>query len=166
LYSSEDHIHNFACWTAARASQRGFATTDDISKAINKSGLRTLAFKELPAIKDQEEYDSKHTRICKKIEDLLKESHPQKATFGRAAKIVAIYLKTAVVIPNITESFISFIHPPIDRILLENIKKKEQLIDTVPAWTQFTKKEYYVIWNKIKGLGEGQNWMIEKYWQQ
>ena len=38
-YSFAKHLHNYACWTAARAVQRNFTTTNKIIKAIESSDL-------------------------------------------------------------------------------------------------------------------------------
>ena len=38
-YTFTKHIHNYACWTAARAVQRNFTNTQNIVKAIEATDL-------------------------------------------------------------------------------------------------------------------------------
>ena len=44
-YTFIDHLHNYSVWTAARAVQRGYTTTKNISAAIDKTELSKLAEK-------------------------------------------------------------------------------------------------------------------------
>lgn len=43
-YTFEDHLHNFAVWTSARAVQRGFTTTKNIKEVIEQTQLRAFAW--------------------------------------------------------------------------------------------------------------------------
>lgn len=168
-YSYFNHLHNYAIWTAARAAQRGFTTTKNIQAAINSTYLEKLLEGEI-SISDKEEFDRFHVTCCKQIMDKLKNllrDNSYKVTYGRAAKIVNIYIKTAIVIPN-PESNLSFIvHPPIDRILLSNlIKFKSFQFDTI-SWTQFTENDYFDVIRKQRERGYGEAiafWKIEAYW--
>jgi hypothetical protein len=95
----------------------------------------------------------------------LKANIKVKATFGRVAKIVAIYLKTAVVIRDSGESHLSkIIHPPIDRILLTNLKKEYPNIK-MRNWTQLNRDEYYILWSEMKLINEDAYWKIEAFWE-
>jgi len=171
MYTFNQHLHNYAVWTAARAAQRGFTTTENIKNAIEKTDLRNLAEGKIPQVTTEESYDEFHIKTCEKLIATfkrmnLKDDILQKATFGRAAKIVAIYLKTAVVIRDKGQSQLSkIIHPPIDRILLTKLNKKHKQIK-IENWTQLSKDEYYELWNEIKALPiyEHGFWEIEDYW--
>jgi len=49
-YSIDEHIHRYACWTAARAASAGHFSNNEISKFITVSGTRegleTLRYKD------------------------------------------------------------------------------------------------------------------------
>ena len=47
-YDIQEHIHRYAVWTAARASQRNFTTTANIRRAIEESGLRDFKLAKEP----------------------------------------------------------------------------------------------------------------------
>ncbi len=41
-YTPNEHLHNFACWTAAAAVRRGFTTNKVIADAIESSKLQIV----------------------------------------------------------------------------------------------------------------------------
>ncbi|RYE54865.1 MAG: hypothetical protein EOP48_11375 [Sphingobacteriales bacterium] len=87
-------------------------------------------------------------------------------SFGRAAKIVAIYLKTAVVIPSGGKGEkAAIIHPPIDRILLTAIatQHKDVRLMSVP-WTRLSNTDYEEIRRKILEHVGHFNWQTETFW--
>ena len=94
-YNFNQHRHNFAIWTSARAVQRNFTTTDKIAIAIEKSGLRDFA--ESHKNISKEEFNYFHIECAKK---LIKSLEAQKCTYGIASKIIAIYLKTTFILYN------------------------------------------------------------------
>lgn len=168
-YSYFGHLHNYAVWTAARAAQRGFTTTKNIQAAIDKTNLRRLLEGEI-SISDKEEFDRFHVKCCKQIMEKLEHSlgdNPSKVTFGRAAKIVNIYIKTAIVIPQ-PDSQLAFIaHPPVDRILLIGLTEQLKVKFHKISWTGFDQKDYLEIITQFRGLGFGIElpfWKIEEYW--
>ncbi|MCB0536986.1 MAG: hypothetical protein R2767_08955 [Chitinophagales bacterium] len=167
-YNMSEHTHRFAVWTAARAVQRNFTTTEVIETAINKTKLRDLAEGRIPEVIDQESYATFLIENSKTlIKELGKSVDKEKVTFGRAAKIIAVYLKTAVILPNKGVGVLcSLIHPPIDRILLTNIKKETtiDILDEIPNWTQLDQKGYFEIWKKLQSLSPEFPWKIEYYW--
>ncbi len=165
-----EYLHNYAVWTAARAAQRGFTTTKNINDAINTTNLRNLVNKD--TIVSANAFDEFHKETCTKIifhlKKVLQESKGlvDKVTYGRAAKIVNIYLKTAVVIKDLGQSQLSkIVHPPIDSILLKKIGKE---VSTFPfskrKWTQMTEVEYFEVINEIRKIETKSLWKIEKYW--
>ena len=124
-YSFTKHLLNYACWTAVRSVQRNFTNTQNIEKLIEATDLRRI---EDCNIKTENGFDSFHRKCCKQLIDNFKITIPeQKVFYGRAAKIVAIYLKTYVIIRNSGEGILAgIIHPPIDRILLTNLHKSNR----------------------------------------
>jgi len=162
----QEYNHEFAIWTAARASQRAFTTTQIIKDAINESDLNLMNIDF--NFDSQSKFDAWHDIICKKLTRSLKKTAPvEKVTYGRVAKIVNIYLKTAYIIPNKGKGrSTKFIHPPIDRILLKNLKIKFPEIGIVKiSWTLFEEKDYKDIIERIKKLNFESLWEVEKYWK-
>ncbi len=97
-YEFHDHLHNFAVWTAARAVQRSFTKTKAIKNAIDSTYLKSLIniTQEFTPVS----FDQFHRKVANQIISSLiqnDESLPEKATYGRAAKIIAIYIKTIAV---------------------------------------------------------------------
>lgn len=164
-YTFKEHIHRFAVWTAARAVQRGFSySTNEIKKAIEFSGLRNLLDGNRPIT--EREFEIAHKRWCHAIMRKLK------CSYGRAAKIVAIYIKTTIILPERGNSTLARIaHPPIDNLILSSIAKKfkkyKQLSNI--KWTRLNEEEY---WELIRILIEILKeilrrkywWELEKFW--
>jgi hypothetical protein len=161
-YDFTEHLHRYAVWTAARAAQRGFTTTKNIKQAIDATSLKELIHKPEIAVGD---FDGYHRECAKALISAFKKMKVD-ATYGRAAKIIAIYIKTAVILPNKGKSELSKIaHPPIDRILLKNVLPKG---DKIPNWTELDQKEYFELLKKIRAKIKAEemdaNWKLEVYW--
>ena len=146
-YTFSEHLHRYAVWTAARAVQRNFTTTENIKKAIEEAGLRqrvqTLA---RAAEITPDEFDQFHCEMAGKLKVGLEESTP-KVTYGRLAKIIAVYLKTSAVIRNPDSVLGRVAHPPIDRILLQNLTKGDVPMEVKKLkhinWTQLDEVAYF-----------------------
>lgn len=164
IYVFQDYIHDYSIWTAARAVQRNFTNTAKIKEAIDKSGLRQ--FSEARKCNSIEEFSEFHRLCAKQIIVALKVIGVPNATYGRAAKIISIYLKTSVVIPMSGQGDIcQLIHPPIDRILLTNLSRKHHLKKLCEkGWTSLNEDEYWSLYERIKKEGFQFNWTLEKYW--
>jgi hypothetical protein len=93
--------------------------------------------------------------LCK-----FKENLCRKISFGIAAKVVSIYVKTAEIIPTSGRSAISKVAiPPIDSYLLKGVQ-----IKTKP-WSTLGKEEYMNLVNELEEKNEGRPfWTIEYYW--
>lgn len=161
-YTFNEHRHRFAIWTAARAVQRGFCTTPTIQTAINASGLRQ--FVESDGKLTTQEFESLHRRWANELIDAF-EIQNIICSYGRAAKIIAIYLKTSLILCNQGSCHKSeLIHPPIDSILLENLytKKKIKELRSI-KWTGLEEDDY---WNLISLLKKhvSVDWRLERYW--
>ena len=162
-YSFKQHLHNYSVWTAARAVQRGFTTTRNIKIAIEKSDLQQ--FCELNFCKDVAEFEGFHRKCANQIMETFDDLDVRNATYGRASKIIAIYLKTAIVIPSKGECILSeFIHPPIDNILLSNLKK-DNILSNYEPWTTLSESKYWELCKRIKGSVTNFNWTLEEYWR-
>lgn len=162
-YTFAKHLHNYACWTAARAVQRNFTTTDKIIKAIESSDLMRV---EEMQIETPTRYDYFHSNCCNQIIDYFENELDLTASYGQAAKIVAIYLKTAVVIRYSGEGKLaSLAHPPIDRILLTNLHKKHpEIVLNNINWTELDEASYFDLISKLRSLPLNRFWELEEYW--
>lgn len=163
-YSFKDYIHDYAVWTAARAVQRGFTSTQRIQEAIDKSELHK--FSEARKCDSIEEFNDFHRLCAKQIIEAFENRGIAKATYGRATKIISIYLKTSVVIPMSGQGNIcQFIHPPIDRILLTNLSREHKLQKLCEkGWTSLNEEEYWNLYERVKREGFQFDWTLEKYW--
>ncbi len=68
-------------------------------------------------------------------------------TFGRAAKLVAVYLKAMVVVGQIVQTTLARVaHPPIDRMLLRNLARlggplrDAKLVFSMTNWTKLSRR--------------------------
>jgi hypothetical protein len=162
-YTFATHLHNYACWTAARAVQRNFTTTEKIIKAIEASDLMRVEELQIETVA---EYDKFHKTCCNQIIDFFKNQLNTTASYGRAAKIVAIYLKTAVIVRYSGEGKLAEIaHPPIDRILLTNLRKHfPQVGNEKINWTELNENGYFDLITKLRTLPFEKFWQLEEYW--
>ncbi|MEM7573855.1 MAG: hypothetical protein AAF433_13190 [Bacteroidota bacterium] len=169
-YSSSEYLHRFACWTAARAVQRRFpgANSESIKAAIDDSKLKS----KMDEICRQPTmtaamYDAWHQRMGQELKAHLTQKGMQDVSFGRAAKIIAIYFKTAW-LPRLLGTELAWVaHPPIDRQLLKALGKcklyprKQEAI----KWTSFDEDKYYACVEILRGIvSEQPFWKIEDYW--
>jgi hypothetical protein len=166
-YTFNEHLHNYAVWAAARAVARNFTNTANVKSAIEKTELRSLL--------DSNEkftiasFDQFHRETSGKIIAHLKfidNELEKKATYGRAAKIIAIYIKTAIVIRDSGMSNLARIaHPPIDRILLTNANEKHKNLGlTTDNWTQLSEGKYFELIKKLRTIELEYFWELERYW--
>lgn len=166
-YSENKHRHNFAVWAAARAAQRGFTNVEMLKEALEQCGIENF----VSSPSEVTDFDNKHKAWCKSICDYLEEKGVQNVTYGRAAKLVNVYLKSMVVLQNLAGEAAKIIHPPIDRILLQNIaksldiSKENKKILKSANWTQVSEEEYFNIIQILKTTNKDRPfWMIEEYW--
>jgi hypothetical protein len=113
-------------------------------------------------------------RWCQAILSDLRSSGIGKASYGRAAKAIAIYLKSRIVLGGHHEhSFAKVIHPPIDRILLQAIADHVRANNPVFAkqlrattWTSLTEAAYDDLIARLRnaGLDQPAFWSIEQFW--
>lgn len=171
-YTHLEHRHRFAAWAAARSVQRGFggATTGKLIEAIAAAGAPSMLLDRLRLISTADGFDSLHLEACEKIQFSLKEFQ---ASFGRAAKLLAVYLKAMIVVGPCDEWLCAkYIHPPIDRILLRGISRAKDVPDTLREscqnanWTKLEEPQYSDLIKSLRdaNLDQPVFWMIERYW--
>src|SRR5262245_13665367 len=98
-YNLAIHQHRFAAWAAARAAQRGLAANSNIIvDALDQCCVKAVVDNrgEWPAT--SAEFDAKHRSWCRTVLIRLRHAGIKRATYGRAAKVIAVYLKARVVL--------------------------------------------------------------------
>jgi hypothetical protein len=173
-YDLAEHRHRFAVWAAARAAQRGFTSVQNLRAALEATDIRdVLAAPEtlqLPAAT----FDVLHRRWCSAICFALGARQIAKVTYGRAAKLVAVYLKATVVMGASWDSpFGRNLHPPIDRILLHRLASCDTIESPHKAgwrgvsWTQLDEEGYYRLIGQLReAIPVGAPfWVIEEHWE-
>jgi hypothetical protein len=169
-YNIVEHRHRFSTWAAARATQRKFLKTAVLQKALEDCGIREF-LGEADALKtDRAQFRVRHERWCRKIADDL--SYDPRATFGRAAKLVAVYLKSMVVLSQPDTSLARVAYPPIDRTLLQNLARAPRIHSPYKRewakvnWTQLDELEYYTLVDQFRDLlpDEEPFWKLEEFW--
>jgi hypothetical protein len=102
---------------------------------------------------------------------------PRESQYARqlwaAAKLIAIYLKGMVILNcNADTSQARAIHPPIDAILLTNMRKASDVLSTHKKtwqsvkWTALSEDEYYRLIDQLRMcIANGEPfWTIERFW--
>lgn len=173
-YTVEKHRHRFAAWAAARAAQRGWLPSDRLIAALEVSGAPNAVRQEpsqWPAT--PVEVDAAHRRWAAALLDQLGGSSDAN-TYGRAAKLLAIYLKITVVLAGHEQTaFGRALHPPIDALLLRSLAGDDRFAPKVRAlwrgtrWTQLDESRYFQLIESLRaaGLAQPAFWAIESYWQ-
>ena len=169
-YTEFRHQHNFSVWAGARAAQRGFTNVELLRDALEQCGVTEFS-KNLNLITCVVDFDRKHREWCNSICDYLNEKGVQNVTYGRAAKLIAVYLKSIIVLPNIHTPQAGFIHPPIDRILLQNlsqlsaVSQEDSKLLKNTNWTELDESNYYNVLRIICSITVAEpNWKIEEFW--
>ena len=172
-YSYFMHKHNFAVWAGARAAQRGFTTIGMLRCAIERSGVREFVKNRARRRISQEAFDTAHAKWCREIKNHLSRRGVKGATFGRAAKLIAVYLKVMVIVASEAKSALSKVtHPPIDRIMLQNLASTKDVNSPHKRewrginWTELGEADYYKLINQLRAcLRKGEPmWHLERYW--
>lgn len=164
-YDFEEHLHNYAIWTSARAVQRGFTTTLNVKRAIESSTLEKFCQNKI-SCRSHAEFEAFHRECAKRIRASFKKSHVKDGTYGRAAKIISIYLKTAIILPLKGQGKLcTYIHPPIDSILLKNIPGDVNKRWSTIKWTTLKEKQYWQLIDELRNAFKKVDWTLEEYWK-
>lgn len=170
-----EHRHRLGVWASARAAQRGWlgATVFLIRKTVEQCGV-------LETVRDPgrwpgtaEQFDAVHKTWVDSTQSYLQRNGLE-ATFGRCAKVIAIYLKVTVITAGYHDApFARVIHPPIDEILLKSLARDDRF--PAPArrlwrrtkWTKLDATRYAELIESFRAvkLDMPVFWMIERYWQ-
>ncbi|MCP8633413.1 hypothetical protein PUR31_02270 [Pseudomonas mosselii] len=200
-YTMTEHRHRFAIWAAGRAySRQGPGHTMVVaSQLINETRVGRIAT--LDDLPPPHEIDGHLDELFHEVMDraakikyvrkwkdettgLYREEECQlECSFGRAQKLVNIYLKSKLILAGMDESNakLAKLHPPIDRQLLGAIDRH---LNTVPfkgsklqqafkaalvkgsSWTTFDKPAYDAHITVVKEIQQDRPlWGIEWLWQ-
>jgi hypothetical protein len=148
-YDLREHRHRFEIWAAARASQRGFTTVGALRDALQATDTQMVLCDPDTLRLSQDEFNELHQRWCRLIRSRLRKRAPN-ATYGRAAKLVAVYLKATVIMGENCDSPLGRnLHPPIDRTLLQGLASSDRITSPHKTewrsinWTALTEKGYF-----------------------
>lgn len=166
-YAFNEHRHRYAIWTAARAVQRNIGVKiQDIRIAVENANLREYV--EDGSNSSPDDFDNYHGIAANLIIATLEKRNIRNVSYGRASKIIAIYLKTALILCNNAACQKSeVIHPPLDRILLQKLSKEKPDLKKLEKinWTALDAKNYWEIVELIRNKLGWFNWRVEEYWE-
>ena len=180
-FTPGEHRFRFAAWTAARASSRGVkGLTGACAQKLLRDTKDLLDIARNPDIlpKSYDRFNRAHKTWCKDMIERSRIKLPQELSYGRVAKLVNVFLKTlflgqfTMITPNNVDAapFADVIHPPVDRLLLNALCKK----DLAPGnfwkekrnkgWTNFDQGDYTQVIHRIHEVTNGRLWTIEEHW--
>ena len=149
-YDLAEHRHRFAVWAAARAAQRGFTTVGNLRQALESTDIRAFLATPQSFHVSAAEFDTVHRGWCSSIVSSLSHHQIANVSFGRAAKLVAVYLKATVIMGEGWNSSLGHnLHPPIDRILLQGLASSKRITSPHKVawpsinWTQLNESAYF-----------------------
>lgn len=174
-YTIAEHKHRFSAWAAARA-----ASTSKKCKFKVKEGKRILedigldanfTVHQIPAT--AKDFDAFHKEL--RDSAVIASNNLVGFSHGVAAKLLNIYFKARFVCAcDEHNARILNIHPPIDRVLLDELIKKrigntelwkEVNSPRVGGWSGMASAKYQEVINEIrKCCNEKAFWEIEKHW--
>jgi hypothetical protein len=172
-YKLDEHRHRFAAWAAARAALRGLTDVANLKTALDNCGVRKYLVDANFDDVDDARFIPLHRGWCRSIIKSLEDAPVRNVTFGRAAKLIAIYLKSAVVLGTGSgTAFARVAHPPIDAILLRNLAASSTVSSVHKRkwagtkWTTLTEAEYYALMLELRQVlrPEDPFWMLEEHW--
>ncbi len=171
-YNAFQHKHNFAAWAGARAAQRAWgAKVSQLRAAIEHCGLVDFVTSSNHENITSDSFDLLHRQWCKEIVSYLKVKGIAHVTYGRAAKLVAVYLKSIVVLGDLDSNISKVAHPPIDGILLKNLARSPNIVHPAQAvwasvhWTKLTEDQYFSLIAQFRTfMKQRPFWELEEFW--
>ena len=172
MYDLDEHRHRFASWAAARAAQRGWLNSTELINALELSGLPRFVAERGREPISRDDFDENHRVWATSLLDAL-DLATTDGLYGRAAKLIAIYLKGTVVLGPLGDSPLARIsHPPVDRVLLQALSKDAKVpphlrkLFRTATWTKFGHSEYERVIAALRTLlgPDEPFWAIERYW--
>lgn len=176
-YTIEEHKHRFAAWCAARSASASKLCRFKVYQG--KEILEACGFK--PAFSNPNQLptprniDQKHEEWREDIINMAEKYGLKCFTHGVAAKLINCYLKTRFVCGGYHEhERVKCLHPPIDRLLLGELAKRNVGGFAVQwkefkekPWSRFDSNTYQSVIDQIrKSLKKNEPlWKIEEHWE-
>lgn len=194
-YTIRDHAHRFAVWAAGRAYSRsggdgGGYSVQYAQRMLEAAGMRDINTPEdLPS---KEKIDAfihgrieavRAARPATYVHHQTREDVAFRCTYGRAQKLVNVYLKSKLVCGGYhDDERVARLHPPIDRKLLTGLNAfsekvagqdeyaefRKNLLDAQAlggAWVIFTQATYDAYIIAVKALQMDKPlWAVEEHW--
>lgn len=188
-YTLVEHRHRFAAWAAGRAAGAKSCrfTVEEGRQLIESTGIASYAADWKRAPETPEAFNAQH-RFWR--EQMVARARANRVggpngqfTHGIAAKLINVYLKSAVVCAMSNSSLenasvMDVIHPPIDRLLLMAISEHVRLTDPSKprskcfwreyanrGWSSFSSDEYEDVIREIRKFsGAKPLWLVEEHW--
>jgi hypothetical protein len=160
--------------SACSATGLGFFNDGEAANAIESCGAREfVGSPNSPHGIDERRFRELHRQWCRAAIESLTQQGVADATFGRAAKLVAVYLKVMVVLSPAGDCDLARVaHPPIDRTELQKVaaeagvdSRHKRSWKTV-NWTQLTEEGYYSLIDQLRARIPSSDpfWTLEQYW--
>lgn len=120
------------------------------------------------------QFDKLHEGWCSAIQAYLDDRKIRDASYGRAAKLVAVYLKATIILGDACNTPLGHnAHPPIDRILLhalassDEVKSPHKHAWAQTNWTELDGPAYRELIDQLRAVVPvgAPFWSIERYWQ-
>ena len=168
-YTIFEHRHRFAVWAAARAVQRGWknAKALPLRNSIEQCGIKKFLREPSSLETDPQNFEKLHQQWCVSIQNYLRDKG-LKTSYGRVAKILAVYIKAMVIVAGAEQSPLAKVaHPPIDRILLQRLSISYNLTSLRDySWTLLNLDDYYALVKVLRELipPDQPFWTIEEHW--
>ena len=132
---------------------------------------------EVPHAITEEAFSQYHSEWCRSILKIISERGIEGFAYGRAAKLVGVYLKSMVVLgtnqnADQNAKLARIIHPPIDGILLRNMSNCSEIISPRKGgwrnvkWTKLNEDEYIVLVSELRQAFPASEpfWKLERFW--
>ncbi|CAD0264281.1 conserved hypothetical protein [Pseudomonas veronii] len=194
-YTIMDHAHRFAVWAAGRAYARSGGDGGGYSVPYAQLMLEAAGLKSINTPDDlpgKGEIDAFLHALILAVQGAApafyfphnsKEQKEFRCTYGRAQKLVNVYLKSKLVCAgHHNDERVQRLHPPIDRVLLaglrsfswkkradpqyaafrKNLREAQKLGD---SWVVFSPETYDAYITAIKSLQQDRPlWAVEEHW--
>lgn len=178
MYDIHQHKHSYAVWTASRAWNRRLkgGTLDLARRLIKVAGLEE--------VREPDDIGADvDAWLLEKMRTIVTFADNNKISginYGRAQKLVNIYLKTKLICGG-SEAHpkVCLLHPPLDGELFKGLRQvfaEQKRSDAAVAfyeaqracrsWTNFELPDYLAHINAIKlYMGSKPLWMVEEHWR-
>ncbi len=166
-YSFSEHREYYAAWAATRSV--GILFKDVQKFKVYRSLLLSQVENSLleNQFNSRKEFDVWHRSMVERIVKIARKEGIE-FSFGRAAKVLAIHIKTLHIIPGKRTDLVKFAHPPIDRTVLTTGLPSECRRDkTNLSFTKFSREQYSKVFKCLESnllRPTDPRWKIEVRW--